>query len=839
MLTIEKVPLSPLTNYAIIVSNLLTSQDNSNLTGNLRFTFRTQSATTLHASVPTYTDKYGIYGMAPVNAKIKFAIQGSTISDISKAKVYFTSGQKEGSLKKEADGIYFILNKDQQWDFNNTVAGNIDGLVDDGGCQVTGGEFSFKVRPQASLVLDEYYFTAHSKLKFAARTISVKDYSKAVINSLSVTGVSGVFSQESDCLVYTIDSGSSWPFASNITGVLTGLIDEEGAPMADLLFSFQTKEQTTLAFENNQYYENRRSANQWIYENNSTSPVDRELVFYCSNGRIENIGDAKVVFTSGEKEGYLELHNGYIVFKLKNNNIWDLNTTVNGMLTGVVDSDGEAIPDAKFSFTTRKAIEIESPYSISKEGYQILPKNQPIPLNVVNYDMPINTDNAVVFIENFNATGKFIKTESGSLYGYALDDNKDWPKDKTLIIKISGLKDDEGGAVTDYSFRIITDYYSRDDNGYYLVSTAEELDYMRNYPGNRSYKQIADIDLSAYGTSYDGGKGWDPLLDKDATNWTSNFDGDNYKITNLYIYRPSRSDVGLFARSNSGCVVQNVNLEVSDIVGGDCSGGIMGSINSTTINNCNVSVMGDILGGSGVGSIAGYGFFGNKIINCKVSYKKDNIRLRGASIGGIIGFIAGDISILGCSVTGKNITTEDCSIVGGLVGVIQNSQINNSYVSLNIATKANVCGSLVGETGMLTRISNCYSKGNVENLSEGISYTGLIGHIPVCSEQYGLRIRNCVNLANTITTNSDASEDVNCNRIIGFDDNSDAQTICNCYANGNMLINGNTVSGTNDSLNGANLPSNPDWQNEIFKDGYDVGYAYSDFWDNNNPPLLK
>ncbi len=44
-----------------------------------------------------------------------------------------------------------------------------------------------------------------------------------------------------------------------------------------------------------------------------------------------------------------------------------------------------------------------------------------------------------------------------------------------------------------------------------------------------------------------------------------------------------------------------------------------------------------------------------------------------------------------------------------------------------------------------------------------------------------------------------------------------------------------------DGVDGANLPDNPDWKNEIFKDGYEEGTSFDDIWEigTSGLPILK
>ena len=58
--------------------------------------------------------------------------------------------------------------------------------------------------------------------------------------------------------------------------------------------------------------------------------------------------------------------------------------------------------------------------------------------------------------------------------------------------------------------------------------------------------------------------------------FTGTFDGKGYKITNLYINRPSTGEVGLFGCTGSGSEIKNVSLEEVNVSGYMRVGGLVG-----------------------------------------------------------------------------------------------------------------------------------------------------------------------------------------------------------------------------------------------------------------------
>jgi len=89
----------------------------------------------------------------------------------------------------------------------------------------------------------------------------------------------------------------------------------------------------------------------------------------------------------------------------------------------------------------------------------------------------------------------------------------------------------------------------------YLISSLNKLywvAYQNNTNGNtfngKYFKQTADIDASTTSTWFDDGEdgyyGWEPI-GTESIPFGGSYDGNNYKITDLYINRPSQEYIGL------------------------------------------------------------------------------------------------------------------------------------------------------------------------------------------------------------------------------------------------------------------------------------------------------
>ncbi len=286
----------------------------------------------------------------------------------------------------------------------------------------------------------------------------------------------------------------------------------------------------------------------------------------------------------------------------------------------------------------------------------------------------------------------------------------------------------------------------------YMVSSAAELNLIRNYLGSASsrkyFKLANDIDLTSYlapgGEGYIawGSNGWLPI-GSGTTAFYGGLDGDGHSISGLRTWYYG-SNHGLFAYTASGSMIKNLSMgsncnilgdaHTSSLVGynagtvENCSsaatvklgnsqngGGIVGT-NSGTVSNCiftgTVARSGDGVNANALGGIVGKNEASGSVSQCS-----SNTTISGSLwTGGIAGWNDGSISL--CKSTGSVSAYSNSN--GGLVGQ-NNGNINNSYSRCN-ASGAQYIGGLVGNHGSGT-ISNCYSTGTVSGNPRG----GLIG----------------------------------------------------------------------------------------------------------------
>ncbi|NAS88752.1 hypothetical protein C4E24_03300, partial [ANME-1 cluster archaeon AG-394-G21] len=227
------------------------------------------------------------------------------------------------------------------------------------------------------------------------------------------------------------------------------------------------------------------------------------------------------------------------------------------------------------------------------------------------------------------------------------------------------------------------------------ITTCTELQNIRNDLAG-DYYLANDIDCSGFDYAGDN-KGFMPIGNK-SNRFNGTFDGKGYKITNLYINRPSTNYVGLFGFTGSGSEIKDVGLEEVDVHGNDEVGGLVG-YNGGPITNSYSS-----------GSVTGEGFVGGLVgANTGTitnSYSSGSVTGSSNCVGGLVGYNNGLIanSYSSGSVTGSS------NYVGGLVGGNDNGPITNSYSSGSVTGSSDVGGLVGANTGPIT---NSYSSGSV------------------------------------------------------------------------------------------------------------------------------
>lgn len=441
---------------------------------------------------------------------------------------------------------------------------------------------------------------------------------------------------------------------------------------------------------------------------------------------------------------------------------------------------------------------------------------------------------------------------------------------------------------------------------YELVNGAKFSNY---YGSTYNYKLITDIDCGDNETLFT------PIgLDAVGTNgsgagYTGQFDGSNHTIKNLKIAQTGKDYVGMFAMVSKNWsspynpCVKNLTLETPTVVatgttsggqqtGGNYVGALVGHVKGSgdiVIENCHVigyaeyDEKGNILPDTIRGSVTGNGSYVGGLIG-KVDYPTTEVRRCSSSVmvsgsrdavGGLIGDSGATVS--SCYATGNVIcdniynteNTERVFGVGGLIGIMSNGTVNQSFASGNVEVKKFNSGNnafVNGELGIggfvgVVRemkdpvsqadvtgdvITECFSGGNVkfgtENETSAIRpYTstaivGIGGFSGVNREgiahAYSSAAVNTT-FADIIARNSGASYGVGVGGVAGVA----LGNVEDVYSSGSVAPAYASIDSTN----------NPD--NCYFGKGGTVGtkmnsgatvrYCYYDSWTNTDPELTS
>ena len=276
------------------------------------------------------------------------------------------------------------------------------------------------------------------------------------------------------------------------------------------------------------------------------------------------------------------------------------------------------------------------------------------------------------------------------------------------------------------------------------IETLENLVWLSEHPEvwyNKYFIQTANIDASASAEWY-GGKGFNPIGNKPPLDQISEqfpndnfaqafrgyYDGQDYEISNLTINRYTEDYVGLFGMAGNsfnqnsqwGQYVNNIILTNANIIGKDNVGAIAGWTELFSINN--VEVSGSVIGNNYVGGISGC----SNEFSAYAVYSHVNVE-GNDYIGGFAGGVSyRSISARQCYSDG---TVKGNNYVGGLIGSTvgdNSSYLNHNYLysTSDVTATGNYVGGLIGYMNN-EQLNQGYSKGQVNATGDNVG--GLIG----------------------------------------------------------------------------------------------------------------
>ncbi|KAF1025085.1 MAG: Immunoglobulin A1 protease [Acinetobacter bereziniae] len=227
------------------------------------------------------------------------------------------------------------------------------------------------------------------------------------------------------------------------------------------------------------------------------------------------------------------------------------------------------------------------------------------------------------------------------------------------------------------------------NTAYQVIQNLQQLQNI-NTQLNGNYVLGNNLDASET-QNWNNGAGFNPI-GTNTNNFTGKFDGLNHVINDLNINRPAADFVGLFGYIN-GTTIQNIGLLDARITGRSAVGALIGSLQSTTVKN--VYSTGQVQGnGYNVGGLIGQALSGTVLSQAYSTADVTGVSQIGGLIGGSVGGPTGnkiDYTYAIGNVTGKNNDK-----VGGLVGVMLNSDISRSYATGKVNNAGGTIGNLIG-----------------------------------------------------------------------------------------------------------------------------------------------
>jgi len=259
-----------------------------------------------------------------------------------------------------------------------------------------------------------------------------------------------------------------------------------------------------------------------------------------------------------------------------------------------------------------------------------------------------------------------------------------------------------------------------DSNGYRNVSSLEHLKWINENYDSWSDKFELDNDIDASDTkNWNNGKGWCPLGDSEKNlgnrqhpPFKGEFLGNGYKISNIYINRPSGYNIGFFGCIEEACI-SKLNIVDAEIYGKNSVAGFCGFNYHAVISDCSVS--GYIFG---LRDIAGFcsDNFDSNIINC---FSNCELETKGVSCGGFLSINIGG-EVISCYSKGsltfqynESITYNGYDNYTGFCGSNREGLILACYSHCNVFGYNDVAGFCGENTG---NIIQCLSTGEVNSV---------------------------------------------------------------------------------------------------------------------------
>ena len=255
----------------------------------------------------------------------------------------------------------------------------------------------------------------------------------------------------------------------------------------------------------------------------------------------------------------------------------------------------------------------------------------------------------------------------------------------------------------------------------YLIYNQDQLAQVGNFLDQEGvvFELKKDLDLTTWIAENSPSQGWTPIGVESAP-FKGVFKGNNHTISGVFINRPTIDYVGFFG-SISGATVRDVVFKASYVTGKNRVGSFVGyAYNNSTVNNVTVTVTGNsgVTGASWIGGLVG------RIESSTISNSSYTGKLNGTTtdVGGVAGYASAS-TISGCN---TQFTLSGVTSVGGVVGNLIGSTIQNTIATGNITASSSNAGGIVAYGTGTSTITGSKHTGDIR----GKLYVGgVIGNI--------------------------------------------------------------------------------------------------------------
>lgn len=286
----------------------------------------------------------------------------------------------------------------------------------------------------------------------------------------------------------------------------------------------------------------------------------------------------------------------------------------------------------------------------------------------------------------------------------------------TLLFAGKALAQDV--PTTEWSDFAVTTWYNATEAEYFIANAEELAGLSELVAGGNDFSgktiQLTDaIDL--------GEHLWTPIGVAASMVFSGDFNGNDHVISNLYVVKPDKAFLGLFARVTDG-TLSNVIIDTAYIRAKDTAGALAGSVVfDANVIDCHATGIDIFAESAGLGGAANVGGLVGELTSNSNMHRcsaQGNV-VADNQVGGLVGSLFNLTGVSECyssgTVTGK-------TAVGGLIGVSQNpfppqpnreNTLNNCYSRSMVVAMEFRGGGLVGNDGGSLVIKNSYATGTV------------------------------------------------------------------------------------------------------------------------------